>query len=78
MKKLMLIGSMVAAAALATPAQAQSQAQENNEERRAAARQACIAEGRCPAPRRVYPWFFQGQDEGAQVRRPVRKLSLEL
>jgi hypothetical protein len=70
-RKLSLL-AIAATAAVAVPAAAQ-----DSQERRTTARKACVPVERCAEPRRVYPWFFHGQDEGAQVRRPVRKLALQ-
>jgi hypothetical protein len=54
------------AACSAAPAPAAAQ---ETQDRRQSARKACTAADRCTEPRRAYPWFFRGQDEGAQVRR---------
>lgn len=71
MKKLLVIAA--AAAAASVPAAAQ----ERDDQRRPAARKACAGDERCTTPRYAYPWFYRGQDEGAQVRRPVRRLAVQ-
>jgi hypothetical protein len=72
-RKLVSISIVVSAAALAAPVAAH----EAQEERRPAAQKVCTNKERCTAePRRAVPWFFHGQDEGAQVRR-IRRISYE-
>jgi hypothetical protein len=71
MKVRKLISLTIAATAVAAvPAVAQ-----DSQERRTTARKACPAAERCAESRRAYPWFFRGQDEGAQVRRQSRRSS---
>jgi hypothetical protein len=62
--------TITATAVAAVPAAAQ-----DSQERRTAGRKACPTPERCAESRRAYPWFFRGQDEGAQVRRQSRRSS---
>jgi hypothetical protein len=68
-RKLISLAAASTALVAAVPAAAQDQ------DRRPAARKACATAERCAEGRRAYPWFFRGQDEGAQVRRQSRRSS---